>query len=141
MIVAFHRGRMLPAAADARDPAMSSKSCFPLATGAGRAYGDRVRHIVLAVAVAALLWTGPVHAAAQQDVEILNPGVEQKVEILNPDAEQQVRVVDASGVQQGISSGETSEAAKVAGTVGKGIFGVLAVAIAIGSSLASLLLL
>lgn len=94
-----------------------------------------------AVTLLAARFGGFALAATEQTVEILNPPTEQQIEILTPPADQQVGMVDSKGVEQGISSGETSPAARVAGNIGKGVFGVVAVAVAMGTMLASLLLM
>lgn len=115
-----------------------------LATPPGRAYGGDVRRLAIS-ALAVTLLAAPIGgfavAATEQTVEVLNPPNEQQIEILTPPADQQVGMVDSKGVEQGISSGETSPAARVAGNVGKGVFGVVAVAVAMGTMLASLLLM
>lgn len=89
----------------------------------------------LAVALASTGW-------AQETIETL-PGAhkQQEIEVLRPPAQQQVESVEG-GAQQDVRENEIpSPAKRRASAVGKVVVGVLAAAVAIAASAASLLLL
>ena len=78
--------------------------------------------------------------AVEQTITPLTPPVEQRVQQLG-DNEQQVRSVDAQNVETVVPHEPPSPAVKAASTAGKVVLGVVGAGIAVGSMVASLMLL
>jgi hypothetical protein len=76
---------------------------------------------------------------AAQSVTPVAPGAEQRVEALAPPNEQHVEVLDADGLQK-ISNASKSPFRRTADAAAKVVVGVSAFAIAVGVTVASLLL-
>jgi len=74
----------------------------------------------------------------EQSVTPIAPSQEQRVEPLSPGGEQRVEVVDAQGVQD-VGQGTKSAAQRGVETTGKVVLGVVAFALSVGMTIATLL--
>ena len=77
----------------------------------------------------------------EQNIEVLTPPVEQRVVALGGTEDlQQVQAIDAAEAQRIASQDPPSPAAKAASVAGKVVLGVVAAGVAVGATVASLLL-
>lgn len=77
---------------------------------------------------------------SEQTITPITPPVQQRVEGVTPPGEQHVEALDAKGMQE-ITHGSKGPVQRGAEAVGKVVIGVLAAGIAIGVTVASLLLI
>jgi hypothetical protein len=77
----------------------------------------------------------------EQNIEVLNPSQQQRIEILSPSEQQQVALIQGQGEQQAITPEEPSAAKSFASNAAKGAVVVLSIAVAVGSTLATLFFL
>ena len=96
--------------------------------------------VLLALALTLGLPAGALPDTTEQEVVPLNSG-EQQVEVLAPEGEQQVQALDEHGVQELMGNATKSPARRGADTAVKVVVGVLAGAVAVGATVASLLFL
>jgi hypothetical protein len=97
-----------------------------------------LRAIILAVALG--IWSGS--GRAQEAIEPLGGrGTQQEIEVLQPAQQQQVQAVDGTAVQEIGKAEVPTQTQRTMSKVGKVMVGILAAAVAIGASAASLLLL
>jgi hypothetical protein len=85
--------------------------------------------------------TLPVFAAnelGEQSVTPIAPAQEQRVEQVSPGAEQRVEMVDVQGMQA-VGQGTKGPAQRAAETTGKVVLGVVAFAVSVGVTVATLL--
>jgi hypothetical protein len=78
--------------------------------------------------------------AREQTITPITPPVQQRVEMVTPPGEQRVEALDAEDMQ-GITHGSKGPVQRGAEAVGKVVIGVLAASIAIGATVAALLLM
>jgi hypothetical protein len=76
----------------------------------------------------------------RQTVVPLDPGVEQRVEPMAPPGQQRVEAVNPEGAQE-VTEGAAERPRTVRDTAAKVLIGVLAASVAVGTMIASLLLL
>jgi hypothetical protein len=91
--------------------------------------------LVLGLSIVALA----ANEASEQTVTPITPPVQQRVETVTPPGEQRVEALDAKDMQQ-ITHGSKGPVQRGAETVGKVVIGILATGVALGVTVASLLL-
>src|SRR2546427_13228198 len=77
--------------------------------------------------------------ASTQSVTPIEPRVEQRIEPITPPGEQQVEALDADGVQR-VTAGRKNSVRRTVDAATKVVVGVTAFAVAVGATVASLLL-
>jgi hypothetical protein len=101
-----------------------------------------VKRFVTAILLGAGLVVGAAAFAdlQQQGVEAVPAPAQQQVQALSPQVEQQVQGVETAGVQE-VGEGTTSPSGQKANAAAKVVVGVMAAAISLGATAASLMFL